>query len=292
MPFDYATFQTHLNTADPHRSRFKTSSFADLEGLLRRGSPWTTQQQIQAAYAAIPHDKQVKYVNACNYLKVNFPGLVDAIPVKPKMHYRRFAVLRIPNPGNPDHILRFYHVHELTWASSNGDAASLATVGTRERVTWRTLPTLPPFVGPAMQGVIPQTFTQGATTNAGADACRNPDDHSIGNPDLIVQRPPAAGSAIADQVYEYTTDGANWQPIPGAIFELERGVRQRSGRWVMYFRKQNGAGNRRRFHFEVEYPLAAAAPPAPPFAPIPVGSSGFATADIVQNYASRVVSLG
>jgi hypothetical protein len=290
MPFDYATFQTHLNTADPHRSRFKTSSFAELEGILRRGTPWN-MQQIQAAYAAIPHNKQVKYVNACNYLKVNFPGLVDAIPVQPRMHYRHFKVMKMDHAGNPDYILRFYHVHELTWASSNGNTDSLATVGTRERVTWRTNPAAAPF-DPAMNAGIPMTFTQGATTAAGGNACKNPDDHSIANPDLIVQRPLAAGSAIADQVYEYTTDGANWQPIPGAIFELERGVRQRSGRWVMYFRKQNGAGNRRRFHFEVEYPLAAVAPPPPPTVPIPVWSSGFASAGNIRDYAARVISLG
>jgi hypothetical protein len=290
MPFVFATFQNHLNTADPHRSRFKESSFAELEDILAGGMPWN-MPHIQAVYGAIPHSKQVKYANACNYLKANVPGLADAIPAKPKMHYRYFKVLKMNHAGNPNYILRFYHAHEFTWISSNGHTASLANVGTRERVTWRTSPAAAPFV-PAMHAGIPMTFTQGATTNAGADVCSNFDDHSIGNPDLIVQRPLAAGSAIADQVYEYTADGTNWYPIPGADFELERGVRQRGGRWVMYFRKQNAAGNRRRFHFEVEYPLAPLAPPAPPTVPIPVFPPSLATADIVQNYASRVISLG
>ncbi|WP_407154272.1 hypothetical protein [Bradyrhizobium sp. STM 3557] len=289
MPFVFATFQNHLNTADPHRSRFKKSSFADLEEILAGGMPWN-MPQIQAEYGAIPHNKQVKYANACNYLKANIPGLADAIPVQPKMHYRRFRVLKMNHAGNPNYILRFYHVHELTWVSSNGHAASLSNVGTRERVTWRTSPAGPPFDA-TMNAGIPMTFTQGATTNAGAQACSNYDDHSIGNPDLVVRRPLAAGSVIADQVYEYTADGTNWYPIPEAYFELERGVRQRSGRWVMYFCKRNGAGNPRRFHFEVEYPLGPL-PPPPPGGTLPVIPEGFASAGNIRDYASRVISLG
>jgi hypothetical protein len=198
--------------------------------------------------------------------------------------------LKLNHAGNPNYVLRFYHVHELTWASSNGHAPSLTNVGTRERVTWRTSPAGPPFDA-TMHGGIPMTFTQGATTNAGANACSNFDDHSIGNPDLVVRRPLAAGSVIADQVYEYTADGTNWYPIPQAYFELERGVRQRSGQWVMYFCKRNAAGNPHRFHFEVEYPLGPL-PPPPPGGRLPVVPEGFATAGNIRDYASRVISLG
>jgi hypothetical protein len=250
MPFVFATFQQHLRAANPNYSRIINSSFSQLENYLNGRTLGPADfPRIQALYGAIPRDKQQKYSAAANYLKANVAGLADAIPSRPRMHYREFRVMFSPHGGIAKYPLRLYHVHELRWSSSNGEVSSLNTVGTRENVAHRTNPAGPPF-DPAINGGIPMQFTQGATTNSGANTCSNYDDHSIGNPTLLVSRPLAAGSVIADQVYEYTTNGTNWYPIPETQFELEKGIRQSRGQMVFFFRKQNGVGNPNKFHFD------------------------------------------
>lgn len=292
MPFNFATFQQHLQAANPHYSRFKESSMKPLENLLQNlGAAVGPQSlaQIQPLWAAVPHAKQQKYVQAATYLKQFVPALADAIPVSPKMEYVEFKVMFMQLGGNQNYPARFYHVHRLTWKSSNGNMTSLATVGTRERVTHRTPPAGPPFDAQLNAG-IPMAFTQGADTNFGANTGENYDDHSTGNPSLIVRRPLAAGSVIADQVYEYTTDGHTWHRIPGADYEIEKGVRMVGGQYRFFFRKQSPPPHANRFHFEVEYPIGPQHPvPGNKIAVIP---AGFATAADIRAHTSRVIRLG
>jgi hypothetical protein len=292
MPFNIVTFQQHLSAANANISRFRESSMAPLENLLRALGAAVgplALAQIQPLWAAVPYAKQQKYAAAAAYLKVWVPGLVDAIPVAPRMEFIEFRVFTMPHGGQTNYPMRFYHVHNLSWQSSNGNMASLANVGTRERVTHRTNPAGPPF-DPVINAGIPMTFTQGAHTNSGANFGGNRDDHSVGNPALILRRPIAVGSVIADQVYEYTTDGTTWHPIPEAQYEIEKGVRTFGGQNVFFFRKQSAPPHANRFHFEVEYTIG---PPLPvPGNRIPVIPAGFAALDDINNHASRVIRLG
>ena len=94
---------------------------------------------------------------------------------------------------------------------------------------------------------------------------------------------------ISDQVYEYTTDGIRWLPIPGARYEIEKGVRNSGGGKVFFFRKQTVSPTKHPFHFEVEYPIGP--PPQSKIDKIPVYPAGFIPTANLQDYASRIVSL-
>lgn len=96
------------------------------------------------------------------------------------------------------------------------------------------------------------------------------------------------GSIISDQVYEYTTDGMNWLPIPGAQYEIEKGVRNSGGQTVFFFRKQSVPPHRPSFHFEVEYPIGPAYPV--PGNKISVIPASFCTLEDIKDHAYKVIS--
>jgi hypothetical protein len=134
------------------------------------------------------------------------------------------------------------------------------------------------------------TFTQGATKNSGAAFGFTDDDHSMVNPSLLVRRPLVVGSVIADQVYEYSADGQTWYPIPGADYEIEKGVRMAGNQFRFVFRKQSAPVSTDRFHLEVEYPIGP--PVANPLGKIAVGQAFVAPIANIAAYASRVIRLG
>jgi len=289
MPFSIGTFRQHLTAANPRYSKIKTSSMAPLENQL--ATPGFTVnagslQQLQPLWGAVPHAKQLKYAAAANYLKQFVPKLADATPVDPKMAFKEFRVLEGNIDGVQNYPARFYHVHELTWKSSNGNMQSLTNVGTREKVDFRSNPTAPPF-DPIVNAGLQMSYTQGATTNAGANIGACKDDHSIANPSILTSQPLIAGSLIADQVYEYTTDGITWMPIPGSQYVIEKGVRHFQAGFVFVFRKQGtGTDN---FHFEVEYPIG----PKPNYAKkVQVVAAAFVPQKNIHQYASRVIATG
>jgi hypothetical protein len=289
MPFNIAVFREHLSNANSHYARFWQSSVTPLETLLARLGATVgtlTLNQIQPLWATVPHGKQLKYAAASAYLKTFVPALVDAIPTSPTMQYVEFRVLRGNFGAEPNFPARYYHVHRLRWQSSNGNLASLANVQTRERVVHRTSPTAPPFNSVFNAG-IPIQFTSGG---GAADSGSNTDDHSVGNPCWSIARPIGTGSLIADQTYEYSTDhGATWQPIPGATYQLEKGVRRLGdGGHVFYFIKRSGPGATHRFHFEVEYRIVAA--PAP-MTRIPVHAAAFMPIEDISRHG-RLIRRG
>jgi len=288
MPFNLDTFQNHLTTANASYSSRKESSLAPLE---RHLSYFKVAQpaQIQELWGVVPHAKQVKYINAGNYLKTLVPGLVDATPCKPIMKFNEFHIGKTTFKGDSNYIARYSHFHSLSYSSSNGSLNSLSTVGTRESIVHRNAPNSAPF-HPTVCGGILANFTAGANTNTGGQIGECTDEHSIGNPQLILRRPIAPGSIIADQVYQYTADGTTWHNIPGATYEIEKGVRMSSGNLVFYFRKQstNDLLSRRlanRFHFEVEYAIGPAIPNSLTGIPRPP-----TTIASLSDYTSRVVA--
>ena len=290
MPFNINTFKQYLTTANPKYSKHKDSSVAPLERHLTNLVAVGPAQLagIQALWGSIPHLKQQKYAGAGGYLKQFVPALVNAIPCKPKMEFLEYRVLKANVGGHNDFPFRHYHKHVFTWQSSNGNMADLQNVGTRENVTHRTSPSAAPF-NPVFCGRIPMQFTQGAVTNTGADGGRNEDDHSIGSPDLILRRPIGLGSVVIDQVYEYTTDGVTWLPIPGATYQLEKGVRVHGGNNVFYFSKQSVGNISINFHFEVEYTIGPVVNTH--LTRIGVIPFRYCTIANLSDYTSRVVRL-
>jgi len=289
MPFSIDTFKTRLKTVNASYSNHKNSSVHDLEVHLTALRTVGAAQLpvIQALWGKIPQAKQLKYRLAGAYLKQFLPKLVDATPCKPKMKYKEFMVYKTMFEGHQNFVIRYLHRHELTWQSSNGHMPSLSAVGTRERVTHRTNPAAAPF-HPIICGKIPMDFRQGRG-HRGADCGRNGDNHSVGNPALILRRPLSAGSVIADQVYEYTTDGITWLAIPGATYEVEKGVRQSGNQLVFYFRKQstnNLLAN--RFHFEVEYAIGPSI--VTTITSIPVIPASLCSAANVRDHGGRIVA--
>lgn len=212
-------------------------------------------------------------------------GIVDAIPVNLKMKFDEYKVASLPLGATSNYPWRYFHVHEVTWQSSNGDLNSLRGLATREKVDHRSDPWLPPF-DQVVCGTIPRNFAQPTNPSFTAHFGSNKDDHSIGNPAIILADPRAPGSVIADQVYEYSADGVTWAPIPGAAYELEKGARASGGNLVFYFRKVSAPTNPNAYHFEVEYSIGTKVPAPSGFMQLKVGTP----ANIVD-YASRVVSL-
>lgn len=215
--------------------------------------------RLQELIFQVPHDRQIKYRTAFEVLKR--AGLkICGRPCDPSMHFLRFDTGPFPYVGL-DHTGQqkmvtldpgsLHHVFDFKWKSTTGNLASLATVWTREFVTFRSSQRAAPFnnaMPPDMQ------FFWGTTNGASAGFGR--DDHSIKPPKLVCRYPWVTGENVAEQWYQYSLDGNSWHNIPGAAYLLTKGVRQSGGQWVFYFRKSNWAPhNTKTYRFEAEYPI-------------------------------------
>lgn len=294
MPFSMTQFMSLVVAQNRSFGRIKGSSLDPLLAILQAPNALHRKAEIANAVAFIPYQKQMKYQQALNYLRIQMPiteipQIPYAIPVDPKMELDAFKVMMrsyvgggILNPGS------YHHEFRLSWKSSNGHLASLARCGTRENVKFRSAPDQPPFN--YVQKDTPMQFTQGATTNNGANAGCCIDDHSTVIPSIICTNPRVPGELVAEQIYEYTTDGTNWREIPGARFLLKKGVRTSGAGFVFYFAKTNWAPhNQKTYRFEVEYPIGPA-PAAMPAVGEKLGRTLATPADI-STYG-RVVSSG
>jgi len=295
MSFSMQTFMQKVKQCNPTFKRFTRKS--DLDPVIDALGGEAGQKfyipshnaKINQATHALPAAAVVKYRDALLYLAKELKADAGPVPCSQRMEFVEFGVMFGNYVGHQNYPARFYHKHKFHWKSSNGDMTSLSKVGTREHVAHRTSPSGPPF-DPLMNAAHAMNFTQGATTNAGANAGLCWDDHSIGNPALIVARPVTAASVIADQDYQYTTDGVNWHSIPEAQYEIEKGVRMSGGQLVFFFRKQSAPPHTNRFHFEVEYAIGAKF--AVPGNKIPVPAAAFVPATDINAYASKVIRLG
>ena len=264
MTFDYERFRRELREVNEEYRQELGEEFVRLEkkldGLGSRVGP-TYFNGIEALYALVPNKQKMekKYGKAIEYLRRYVPGMASAIPFNLTMKYIEFKVLYLDLvQGMDPYAYRFYHVHEVRWESSTGNLSDLAKVATREHVTYRSDPAAGPFDSD-VQGKVPREFTQPRSLNYNAHHGKNIDDHSIVNPALSLKRPTKVCSLIADQVYEYTTDGKSWYPIYGGEYEVEKGIRWRGSKKVFYFRKQGKPPHLNRYHFEVEYDIGLTA---------------------------------
>jgi len=268
MPFNPATFQQHITAANAHFKRHKGSSLDPLLAALTtvvQGIPAPAQiDRIRDTVGRIPYGKQLKYQAALSYLLTSI-GL-NALPIPyayPVALRHRFSEFNVGaarwNNGTlnrPDGW--FHHVFEVSWSSSNGNMASLASIWNRERVAFQQDPAGPPYVRAIMANT-PRTYEYGI--NGSSDGGRAEDDHYFMHPDLMCKRPLQNAAVSALQQYEYSPDaGASWYTIEGGNFVFEKGVRGN----VFYFSKRNDAGfNPRPYHFEVEYAIGPAPNPMP-----------------------------
>lgn len=303
--FKLADFNTHVTTANSHFARHKQSSLQPLLDELATivGVPTPVQKKaIQEAIFNIPFAKQTKYQQALNYLATNCGVKICGRPTEPTMNLESFRIADflyhgldgankpILNTMDQDHvpIQSLHHVFDFKYKSSTGNLASLANVGTREHVKFRVQPGGPPFTTALSD--TPLEFHHGVSTT-GASSGYGRDDHMTKPPGLICGFPLAPGELIADQWYQYTIDnGATWENIPGAAYNIVKGVRDAGGTWVFYFVKKNWTPhNTKHFHFEAEYAIDAPTPSIDPGKPL--GRCGQATKSEIGTYAHRVVSM-
>ncbi|MEZ5083419.1 MAG: hypothetical protein R2750_08225, partial [Bacteroidales bacterium] len=250
----------------------------------------------------IPYKKQVKYKEALNYVATTCDVQICGCPVNPTMElesfrtagflYHAFDKSKNPilNTMDPNHkpVESLHHVFDLKFKSSTGNLVSLINVGTREHIKFRVQPGGPPFNNHLSD--TPQEFFHGVSIS-GANTGYGRDDHMTKPPGLICHDPLVPGELIADQWYQYTIDqGANWENIPGAAYNIIKGVRKSAGKWVFYFIKRNWAlHNKTPFHFEAEYMINKPSPPMNPYKKL--GRCSQASKAHIKSYAHRVVSM-
>jgi hypothetical protein len=109
-------------------------------------------------------------------------------------------------------------------------------------------------------------------------------------PCLIASFPLAAGELVADQWYQFTVDnGVTWTNVPGAAYNIIKGIRNSGGQWVFYFIKKNWAPhNTTTYKFEAEYAIVPAVPAADPNKKL--GRCGQAVVADINTYAYKVIS--
>lgn len=303
--FKLTEFNTRVTKVNSHFARHKQSSLQPLLdelAKLRAGPTPLQKKSIQQAIFDIPANKQTKYKKALEYLAQNFGVKICGCPAKPTMELESFRTSgflyhgfdaskkQILNTDDPTHVPveSLHHVFDLKFKSSTGNLSSLTKVGTREHIKFRTKPGGPPFNDSLAD--TPQEFHHGVSTS-GANTGYGRDDHMTKPPGLICRIPFESGELIADQWYQYTIDsGATWENIPGAAYNIVKGVRKIGGQWLFYFIKKNWfVHNKTPFHFEAEYALNPPQPAANPAKKL--GRCGQAVKAEIKTYAHKVVSL-
>ena len=253
MAFDWTQFKTLLDSENSHFKRFKKKSsldalIAQLKG--RTTFPPDVKQQIREAMAYIPYDKQRKYAQTLadvnQQIGLGIAAFPFAVPANLTMAFTKFEIYlgsytgynsigQSRNitlvPGHQGNTMpcSFVHWHTLTWESSNGNAASLANVRTREYVKFLKSPQLPPFnviQDPDQEFRHPgPPHDQRCMGTKGATYGK--DGHSTKLPSIIAAYPRVAGMLRGEQTYEYSCDdGATWGTIEGSHFVLEKSVFQ------------------------------------------------------------------
>ena len=284
MDFDWTQFMALLESENSHFKRYKKSSLDSLISKLKGRATFSADEkkQIRELMACIPYAKQQKYAqtlgNVNTQLGLGIAAFPFAVPSNPTMAFTKFEIYTgrytghnghgqskqiFLIPGHEGNTLpcSFVHVHKLTWESSNGNAASLASIRTREYVKFDKSPQLSPFN--AIQDP-DQEFrhpgpphdercmgTKGGTSGV--------DGHSTKLPSIIAAFPRVAGMLLGEQLYEYSCDdGATWDTMEGSQFLLEKEVFPDGGDWIFSFTKRNWAPhNTKGFYFKVEYIIGA-----------------------------------
>lgn len=263
---DVARFKTEALAINKRLGKILSSSLDPLLKELGNRATLNAQQaeinQLQELIFQIPYDRQAKYQSALAVLKP--AGLVICgRPCDPTMNFVRFDTgpfmyVGLDSAGRDKLVTldpgSLHHVFDFKFKSTTGNLQSLARVGTREFVTFRTSQKDPPF-NDAMPPDMQFYWGESPTSSTGCGR----DDHSIKPPRLVCRYPWVAGENVAEQWYQYSVDNMmTWKNIPGAAYLITKGLRQSGGTWVFYFRKSNWLPhNTKTYRFEAEYPLGA-----------------------------------
>jgi hypothetical protein len=308
MPFNYTLFMAKVREDNPNFKRFARTSHLDPIIAEVKDKTFITpalKDRLETLIAFMPHDHQQKYPRALGHLTSTAGVRVLAIPANAKMKFTGFMIktggytgynsrgesknvlLDPGTPGSPG-PRSLVHNHTLSWESSNGNVASLATVRTREYVKFLADTQAPPFN--AIQDPDREFYGPSADGNAGGTS--NTDEHSTKLPALICCYPRQAGTLMAEQWYQYSVDnGATWKNMEGGAFQIEKTVRKEGNDWVYIFKKTNWLPhNTKRFHFEVHYTIGEP-PEYMPRRDSDVGSLGLSAAEM-RRYARKIVATG
>lgn len=225
MPFTIAGLNQELLRDNPNYERFVHSDLHSLVALLRGQPQRWNAGVIAAEMKGIPADKWRKYGHTRRYLEREISGLKPLLRAVPT----GFATVSMKS-ATENTILE----HVFRWTSDTGNLADLATVFTRENVSWPQWPAaLTACIGThgdAYRGPGRHTGLASNPANVG----RGEDRHALLGPfnESILSYSGPAAAARMDQVYEYSHDRASWLPIPGSTYTITREVSQQSGKRV------------------------------------------------------------
>ncbi len=137
-------------------------------------------------------------------------------------------------PGGAANLL-----HTVGWQSSTGNLGDLANVYTREHVMWDAAPA---EFGPP--GEYAGAGDHNGLGSNNATGGRTDDSHSIFPTGFKYGEIPDGGRSAVwtmRQVYEVKTADQDWQPIPGATYEISRWF-EREGRTIRAYCAKRGTG--------------------------------------------------
>ena len=315
------TVMQHIKQAN-WKFRKSESSLNDLISLLggsysgsgadKRDINAAESLRIEAEIRKIKTTKLLKYQRLLRYIGTQLDIDSFAIPINPIMRLidMRVRVASLLNPATKKKEMLnpgcYLHVHEVSYESSNGDLKGVfgsfdespagGHIDTRERVWYpHEQPTDAPFSN-VMRNV-PLEFFQPLEGGKPHDG-KNSDDHSTVVPEYIIRWPVVLGRVRFRQQYQYKLpERDGWKDIPGAAYEMEKGVRIGKNRVpAFYFSKKNWADhNTTPFHFEVEYDIGTQPAQLPDELPR-VAKHNYGkmvmTASMIFKYGGRVISEG
>jgi hypothetical protein len=131
--------------------------------------------------------------------------------------------------------------HVVGWESSSGAVEDLAHIVTREHVSWDDAPA---EFGPAGEYAgSGNHYGLGQNNAAGGQTT---DNHSIIPTGFVykeIEDGKQSATWMMQQEYEFKTDDGDWQPIPGATYEITRWFERQGDNLVAYCAKRGTGGD-------------------------------------------------
>lgn len=235
MAFNIDALNRELLLDNPTYARILSSDLHRLVTILHQAPARWRPNDIAAEMKRISAVKWLKYTRTRHYLEQEVPTLTNLLRATPS----GFKTINM-SPDLDNTILK----HTFGWESDTRNLADLATVFTREKVSWPQWPAaLTACIGDEHRAYRVPGFHTGLAINP-ANVNRGVDNHALLGPfgGLILDYQGGAVRAPMNQVYEYSYDRATWLPIPNSTFTIVREVtRLADGRIQISITKINPA---------------------------------------------------